>query len=211
MTADPVRYTYGPEVRANSPCFVCRKPEVAQINRLLESGYPVYYVATVFEVDPRSLSKHLLHFSTSGARALETDKKVPKEDDLIQRAHQLWDVVWEIIEEKRGEKGSERLVLNAARQATSILGLWAELRGRLSRSTEILLLTSPSWNAAKRAILDALAPWPEARKAVIEALERELGAQQVPDAQVVEAKVLEAEATANGDAGVGGASKDATA
>ncbi|MFN2489375.1 MAG: hypothetical protein ABR529_06510 [Actinomycetota bacterium] len=75
---------------------------------------------------------------------------------------------------------------SAIREATRCVELLARLEGELQTNTQVNVLVAPEWVSLRSVLLAALAPYPEARAAVGEAL-RELNAGPVQEAVEVDA------------------------
>ncbi len=67
-------------------------------------------------------------------------------------------------------EGEHKLALAAIREARSNLELLGRLMGELKQETVINVLILPDYIAARSALVAALAPFPDARHAVVEAL-----------------------------------------
>jgi len=67
-------------------------------------------------------------------------------------------------------EGEHRIALAAIREARNNLELLGRLMGELREETTINVLVLPDYVAARSALVAALAPFPEARHAVVKAL-----------------------------------------
>lgn len=62
-------------------------------------------------------------------------------------------------------------MLRAVREARENIRLLAELRGELDRSTTLNLYVNPEWRALKALLVEALGTYPDARAAVVRAIQ----------------------------------------
>lgn len=98
----------------------------------------------------------------------------------------------EAILDKALEDGKSTTALAAIREARGILELRGKVTGELREAptVSINLIGSHEWQALAPAVLRALSPFPDARSAVVAALD-EYDALPALEAQVIEAEVIE--------------------
>ncbi|UZX16545.1 hypothetical protein KQ693_05815 [Thermus sp. PS18] len=100
------------------------------------------------------------------AQAVEQGKTV------LERIMELNRQAREVLEEARA-RGRYTAAVQAIGAATRLLELEARLLGELDESpkVQVALVASPEWARLKALVLEALAPYPEARAALVERLE----------------------------------------
>jgi hypothetical protein len=76
------------------------------------------------------------------------------------------------LAKKAEDAGDLRTAMSGIREMARLIELLARLRGELSDAPTINLVAAPEWHRLRRCIADALAPFPDAKLAMIEALHR---------------------------------------
>lgn len=154
-------------------CTVCAHPEAEAINKALVSGEPYRSVANRYEsLSQAAVQRHQEnHLPTTLAKAKEAGE-VAHADDLLAQVRDLQARTLAILEAAE-ETSQHRTALAAIREARSNLELLAKLLGELDDRPQINLLISAEWIELRAVIVGALEPHPEARRAVLRALEGE--------------------------------------
>ncbi|MBF0349281.1 MAG: hypothetical protein HQL81_16565 [Magnetococcales bacterium] len=75
------------------------------------------------------------------------------------------------IKNKAEKKGNFTAALGGIRELVRIVELLAKMRGELQEAPSVNLFVSAEWTNIQAIIVKALAPYPEARQAVVQALE----------------------------------------
>jgi hypothetical protein len=96
------------------------------------------------------------------AKALEADA-------LLERLRRLLDTAEGLLA-RAAREGDYRTALSGVGQARACLELLLEVEGRVDRRPTVNILIMPEWIEARSALLEALAPHPDARAAVAERL-----------------------------------------
>ncbi|WP_152024418.1 hypothetical protein [Thermus brockianus] len=93
---------------------------------------------------------------------------------VLDRIRELNREARSLLEEARS-KGRYAAAVQAIGAATRLLELEAKLLGELDErpSVQVALVASPEWARLRAVVLEALAPYPEARAALVERLEAE--------------------------------------
>jgi len=99
----------------------------------------------------------------------EAAKEVAQADVLIGQARGLYSKAVTILA-KAEKTGELRTALMAIREARETLALLLEVEGRLDRRP-VNILVNPQWIDLRAVLIQTLAPYPDARAAVVEALE----------------------------------------
>ena len=156
-----------------STCSLCAHPDVADIDAALAAGGSRRAVSQRFGVGEASVQRHRAdHLSpalvTAATNAAEAQRFVTLIDRLELQATRLERVI-----EAQEAKGSVGTMLAAIRELRAMLELLGKATGELKPDgvhVTLNLATNPEWLEVQRRLLDALAPYPEARIAVAAAL-----------------------------------------
>jgi hypothetical protein len=159
------------EVTLARTCMICEHPQVADIDAALATRTTlVTKIARDFGVPYDPLYRHRQHmhrFITVSPRAAQ----VVQADTLLDQVEALRVRAMRILD-KAEQVGDYRGAAPAIREARGCLELLARLMGEIKDQggTTINLVVSPQWVAVRGVIIAALAKFPEARQAVVEAL-----------------------------------------
>jgi len=147
-------------------CTVCTHPSRERIDRELVSGAPNRAVASLCDVSEAALRRHKAnHLPASLAKAQDAGE-VAEADDLLAQVRGLQTRTLAILGAAENSM-QHRTALSAIREARSNLELLAKLIGELDDSPTVNILIAPTVQVA---ILKALEPHPQARRAVADAL-----------------------------------------
>lgn len=150
-------------------CTVCTHPELEAINRALVEGTSNRRVASHHDVTERAVRNHKAgHLPTALVKAREAEE-IADADDLLSQVKDLQARALTVLD-KAEEAGELRTALGAIREARGNLELLAKLLGELDERPVNVLIT-PEWLEVRAVIVGALKPHPEARGAVLAALE----------------------------------------
>jgi hypothetical protein len=150
---------------------VCSHPEREAIDRALVEGQSTGKLAGRYRtIDERAIRRHRSnHLPTALARAREAEE-VSRADDLLAQVRGLQDRALNILG-KAEDSGDLRAALGAIREARGNLELLAKLLGELDERPQVNVLVSPQWLELRAVVVAALGPHPQAREAVLRALE----------------------------------------
>jgi transposase-like protein len=151
-------------------CTVCDHPERHGIDEALVTGAPYRSVAKRFGLSESSVYRHKTeHLPDQLLKAKEVEEAA-RADDLLDQVRNLQAHALDILE--RAEKaGDPRTALAAISQARGNLELLGKLAGELDERPVVTLNVSSEWLELRTVIVGALEPHPEARGAVLRALE----------------------------------------
>jgi transposase-like protein len=154
-------------------CTVCAHPERAAIDDALVAGGSLRGIARTFALSEDALFRHRSeHIPARLAHAQEA-KEATQADSLLDRLLDLSKETAAILKEVRtGEEPDNELALKAIARAEKQIELQARLLGELKETATVNVLVLPEWQTLRTAIISALAPFPQARVAVAEALQR---------------------------------------
>ncbi|MBD0328067.1 MAG: hypothetical protein ICV68_16705, partial [Pyrinomonadaceae bacterium] len=108
------------------------------------------------------------HLPTHLLKAKDAEE-VARADDLLEQVRYLQGHALDILE-RAENAGDLRTALAAISQARGNLELLGKLAGELTDSPQVNILILPEWTRIRTALLEALAPYPEARAPVAERL-----------------------------------------
>ena len=154
-------------------CTVCSHKDVDEINRLLLCSDSYRDIARQFGLSKDALARHkeshipeLLLKSQDVKDSLQADNLLTQLQEARARAIELLDMAISAGDTK--VYGPPSSYLSEIRQQ---IKLWAELEGRLASQPQVNILVNPEWIQLRTVIINALEPYPEARQAVLNAIQ----------------------------------------
>ena len=150
-------------------CSVCNHPESFEINEeLIVEGASVRDIAGRYGLEKSTVQRHKVHIPGLLVKARE-DWQGYEADAILERIERLERETLEQLEAaKTGDEVDRRIVLQAIREQRGNIELVAKVKQLIDQApkTEVVLI-SPR---VQQVIVQALAPYPEARKAVADSL-----------------------------------------
>lgn len=152
-------------------CSICAREEVEQINRDIALGVSFERLHEKYGASVGALHRHKTHMMTQLVTAQGVDVSDPSSvmqriQELEQRADSLYKAAV-----KKGDLLNTGRALKELREITA---LYARLTGELNTQQQVIhqhLHVTPEWVFLRSVMLKALAPYPEARTALVTALE----------------------------------------
>ena len=152
-------------------CTVCAHEGREEIDRALVAGESSRKIAARYgSLSRPAIQRHgenhlpaKLVLAEKAAEVAEADNLLAQVQDLQGRTHAILD--------KAEKAGELRTALSAIREARGNLELLAKLLGELDERPVVNLNLSPEWLELRAVIVTALEPHPDARGAVLGALE----------------------------------------
>ncbi len=164
-------------------CTICTHPEHDAIDAALVGEVANRRIAAQYAVSEQAVRRHREDHLPSVMVKSEQAKEVTRADDLIghlkeitARTERLYQIADGIIgkaaktEDWRTALMAVREASNANKEARANLELLGELLGELNRNPTVNILVAPEFVRIQTVLLHALAPYPEARVAVAQAL-----------------------------------------
>ena len=152
-------------------CTICSHDETHAINVALVHREPYRHIASRWDVTTGALQRHsrehLPELLVKATHAAE----VADADDLLARVEELFAEAKGVLEAAKDAR-DHRVVLQAIDRASRQLELLGRLRGELNEQPVITIINHPEYIEARTLIVQALEPYPQARMAVVRALER---------------------------------------
>ncbi len=151
-------------------CAVCTHPDKEAIDEALVGDAALSALAAIYRVSDDSLSRHKAKHLPAKLVMAQAAEEVAQADDLLSQVQDLQSRTLAILEAAEGTE-QHRTALSAIREARSNLELLAKLLGELDERPVVNLNVSPEWLELRAVIVGALEPHPEARGAVVRAIE----------------------------------------
>jgi hypothetical protein len=145
-------------------CAVCTHSNRAGVDLALVNGLSNRRAASLCDVSEAAIRRHREHLPSAMVEA-KAAEQVTQADDLLSQVMTLKARAVGILDAAERE-GKYVPALMAIREAQGCIELLAELANQIDRRPTLNLLIAPEWLAARAALLEALAPFPEARSAV---------------------------------------------
>ncbi len=153
-------------------CTVCTHEARKAIDEALVQGSSVRSIAGRFGLSKSAVARHAgEHIPQSLVKAAEAEI-VASADDLLSQVRDLHEEARGVLEEAKTKKDL-RAANGAIREALRCLSLLGQLVGELETGTTVNVANitmAPEWTALRSRLLEALAPFPEARAAAAHAL-----------------------------------------
>lgn len=151
-------------------CTVCQHKAIKQINEQIIAGVALRRIAADTGLSETALRRHRdKHLPEHLAKA-KTAEVATRADNLISDLQYLRTSAIEFLEQAKTEK-DRKAAASLISAAVKVIEVLAEVRGELNRQTQVNIIQAPVWIETRTVILQALAPYPEARQAVAKALE----------------------------------------
>ena len=152
-------------------CTICAHPERDAIDEALVRGESTGKLAGRYRtIEERALRRHRANHLPTKLVMAQAAEEVAQADSLLDQVRDLQDKALGILD--AAEKGGElRTALSAIREARGNLELLAKLLGELDERPVVNLTVSPEWLELRVLIVGALEAHPEARGAVLRAIE----------------------------------------
>jgi hypothetical protein len=151
-------------------CTVCVHDSRVEIDRALVAGEAFRNIAERFGTSATALHRHKGEHLPAKLLMAQQAEEVAQADSLLDQVGDLQRRAYGILDKAEGA-GDLRTALGAIREARGNLELLAKLLGELDERRVVNLNVSPEWLELRAVIVGALEPHPDARGAVLRALE----------------------------------------
>ena len=150
---------------AGRPCTVCRHPDAPSVDRALINHRPFRRIAVQFGLSLSAVIRHHDDHLPETLTKAKAAEETARADDLLDQVRALRNKSMSLLlaAEKAGDL---RTALAGVREARACLELLAEMSQAIDRRPTLNLLIAPEWLVVRSTLLDALAPYPDARTAV---------------------------------------------
>jgi hypothetical protein len=156
-------------------CSICDHPRRGEIDKALVAGVPYRAITGQKNITRSALLRHKKHHLPRSLIRARQAKETASANNLLADVCNLKRRA-ERIFRKAEKSGDDRIALAALREARGTVELLAKLAGELQDGPTINVLGSPQYQILQQTIITTLAPYPEARVAVAQALK------ELPDA-----------------------------
>lgn len=156
-------------------CTICEHPEREAIDRALVGEASNLSVSALFGVSESAIRRHKANHLPAKLVMARQAEEVAEADGLLSQVQDLQGRALGILDAAEGT-GDLRTALGAIREARGNLELLAKLLGELDDRPVVNVLVSAEWLELRAVVVDALEAHPEARGAVLRALEEVEGA-----------------------------------
>ncbi|MCH7536116.1 MAG: hypothetical protein IH948_10330 [Bacteroidetes bacterium] len=150
-------------------CTVCSNPKRKEIDQLLINGNSIRAIASQFKLNRSSLQRHNKSHILKRLSKSNEAKEIANAENLIEQVRSLQKEALSILKEAKKKKDLKTAVL-AINSAKGVLELLGKLLGELNESPQINILVVPEWIKLRTKILIALEPYPEAKYAILKAV-----------------------------------------
>jgi len=153
-------------------CTICAHANRQEIDAALATKQTSNTaLASIFDVTEAAIRRHAARHLPATLTKAQAAREVTQADNLLAQVSDLQQRTLAILTTAE-EAGDLRVALGAIGQARANLELLARLLGELhEQEVNIgILVTSPDWLRLRSAILTALDSYPDARRAVTEAI-----------------------------------------
>lgn len=150
-------------------CTVCTHKALDEINRLLLSGEPYRSIAKQFKISDSAVFRHKESHIPEILSKSNDIKEILTADSLVQRVEEEAEFVREMRDAAKAE-GDIELALKAVDRALKCVDLYAKVQGIIKDQPTVNITLNAEWIALRTTIVQALEPFPDARRVVIDAL-----------------------------------------
>jgi hypothetical protein len=151
-------------------CTICSHPERPAIDRALVSAISAPKIAAKYRVSEDAVTRHRAHIPGKLAQA-QAAADVAQADDLLGQVQDLQRRTLAILATAE-ESDKLGMALGAIREARGNLELLAKLEGKLRDQQTVNILIAPQWLELRAIILGTLAPYPDVRAVLAQALQQ---------------------------------------
>lgn len=152
-------------------CSVCGHKRRQEIDKALLAGEPLLALSRQYGLSRDALRRHQgSHLPAAAAKAQEA-AEVVHGDSLLGQLTALQNEIHGIKTKALAAKDL-RTALASIRELTRIVELTARIQGEIQETQVVNVLINPAWIDLRAVILKAVMPFPEARRAIISALEQ---------------------------------------
>jgi hypothetical protein len=151
-------------------CTVCQHRARGRIDEALLAGIAHCALSREFGLSRDALRRHgEAHISATLSHAHKAGE-VARADNLLAQVQDLQGKALRILR-KAERAGDLRAATGAIREARGCVELLGKLAGELQDGVTVNVAVLPEWQRLRGAILVAVEPFPEARAAIVKALE----------------------------------------
>lgn len=150
-------------------CTICTHPDVNEINQMLISEKSLLQISKKYAISYSSLKRHYENHITRDMTRSVHAEKVANADSLLQKLIEYENDA-KRYRDMAEKDGDIELALRAVDRALKCVEIGSKIRGLIQEQTQVNILVNPQWIELRSTIITALEPFPEARRAIIDAL-----------------------------------------
>ena len=152
-------------------CTVCTHADTGKIDKQLVAGVPLDTLAKATGLTVSALQRHNKSHIPAQLTKAKKAKEAAAADSLMDRVTALNSKA-EDVYSKALKADNLSAAIGAIRELRGITELYAKITGELQAQTVNNIVIMPEWVSLRNVILVALEPYPDARRAVVEAAGR---------------------------------------
>lgn len=156
-------------------CTICTHESRRFLEEALIAGRSLRDIARQWRVSKDALARHKAKHLPKHLTEAKEAEVVARADDLLDQVQRLRDRALGILDQAE-TAGDLRTAVSAVREARGCVELLGKLAGELQEGQTVNVLVMPEWAEIRLSLTSALAPYPEAKKAVASALKELPGA-----------------------------------
>jgi hypothetical protein len=150
-------------------CTICIHPERAAIDRALVAEEPFRDIAERCAVSTGALVRHKQAHLPAHLAQAKQEEEAGQALDIVRQLRAINVACLEVLKKARAN-GQDGTLLRAVDRIHRQIELQARLLGDIQEGATVNVLVAPEWHQVRQVILISLAPYPEARTAVAQAL-----------------------------------------
>lgn len=154
-------------------CSICTHDELEAIDQAIVLGKQSYRdIARQYGVSKDAVARHRPHVSRSLSQVV-AERQTAGATSALDRLEELHTRAMRVLDAAEKD-GKASLQLGAIRELRGLVETLAKITGELDERSTVQVLnvaTAPEWVAIRGALMQALAPYPDAAQAVAVALE----------------------------------------
>ncbi|MGO0578121.1 hypothetical protein [Ornithinimicrobium panacihumi] len=149
-------------------CTICTHPEREAIDEALVAGMANRAIGRRWDLHKDAVARHKANHLSAAVQAHVTEQVANGATTALGRLEHLFSRVERVLIAAERE-GKANLVLQASSEMRQTAALLAKITGELDERNTVQVLNvsaDPAWLATRQAMLEALAPYPDAARAV---------------------------------------------
>jgi hypothetical protein len=158
---------------AGTPCKTCTHPSRGDIDRRLLGGETVSVIAREYGLGLMAVTRHRDNHLTPEARAAVERARLEGDArglNLLEELRALHRKASDLLE-KAEASGDYRSAIAGIGQAVRVIEVIGRMIGDISDAPTVNIVMAPQFVQVRQVLIGALDPYPEARAAVLKALE----------------------------------------
>jgi hypothetical protein len=150
-------------------CTICVHKQRNKIESAIVSGTSLRDIARQFSVSKDAVSRHAAEHVQAKVQVAQQAKEEAQSLDVVRQLIHINDVALDILKVTRASKDYD-LSLKAIASVHKQLELQSKLLGDIDDRAHVQITINPEWLSLRTTIIAALQPYPDAKRAVIEAI-----------------------------------------